>query len=86
MEKLKFGDVVRIVVDREIFTGYDKGTLAAVVDRYNMGDKMRYRVVDSECKYIVEDGWWYDEDELEFTGRNVSYKRNTKTKARKHNE
>lgn len=24
---------------------------------YDMGDKMHYRVVDSECKYIVEDGW-----------------------------
>ena len=72
MKKLKFGDVVRIKVDREIFTGYDKGTLAAVVDICDMGDKVRYRVVDSECKYILESGWCYDEDELEFTGRNVA--------------
>lgn len=70
-KKLKYGDVVKVLTDKEIFTGYDKGTLCAVVDFYNSGDKMRYRVADSSCKYLM-DGWWYDEDELEFTGRNVA--------------
>lgn len=71
MHKLKFGDVVKILTDKGICTGYEKGTLAAVVDSYNSGDKMRYRVADSKCKYVL-DGWWYDEDEIEFTGRNVA--------------
>ena len=79
MEKLKFGDVVRIKVDQEIFTGYDKGTLAAVVDIYTSGDKVRYRIADENCKYVM-DGFWYDAEDLEFTGRNVAkpskYRRN----------
>lgn len=71
MIKLKFGDVVKVVVEKEIFNQYDKGTLCAVVDSYNSGDKMRYRIADSTCKSPM-DGWWYDEDEIEFTGRNVA--------------
>lgn len=72
MRKLKYGDVVRVTCDKEVFNQYDKDTLCAVVDFYNSGDKMRYRIADSTCKSPM-DGWWYDEDEIEFTGRNVAY-------------
>lgn len=71
MEKLKFGDVVRIKVDRSIFGGYAEGTLAMVEYVKDMNVKCYYYVTDFTNKFVIEENHWYSIEDLEFTGRNL---------------
>ena len=71
MEKLNFGDVVKIKVDRFIFGGYTEGTLAMVEYIKDINGKCYCYVTDFTCKYVIEENHWYTSEDLEFTGRNL---------------
>ena len=73
MEKLKFGDVIRITADRSIFGGYTEGTLAMVEYIKDINGKFYYYVTDFTNKFVIGENHWYRIEDLEFTGRNLLY-------------
>ena len=68
---MRFGDVVKIKSEQVCkVTGFPKGTVGAVIDIFKPTNK--YKVAIEFNKHTGYNAWWFFENELEYTGKNIA--------------